>query len=641
MSTRLGNIAPELKLALRRHEKNVLQEIDRTNDQILPFIQAINKLPKELEGQVGRALLNGDTATVNAVPTLRASYPGVTRALNTIKSELQALGRFGEGVVDYFPRIVKDLEGLKKHLGLIYSEGIEKALLKAEASMIRKEGRSLTDVEQSLVVNRFLFAEDNTAFQPGYAKGRRIEQITPDLQKFYESPTESLLRYVSGAINDIQTAKFFGRDLARRKQGGKYYNDVDSSIGNLAARLQLEGKMTREQGVILRDILKARFEGGDKGMSTVLANVRNLTNTALLGNVASAATQIGDSFLTVYHHGAVPTIQAVAQRILGKQVLTAKQLGLINHVAEELSGRGVTGAALQNTMKYSGFMAIDMFAKGLNLNAGLIKNTKLAQTAAGQKVLWNRYGRAFGDDMPQLIEDLKARRMSDNVETLAFSELSDAQPISKAEMPEAYLRHPNGRLFYQLKTYMLKQVDVVRRDAYQKIATGEPKQIMEGAKNLAALAAVYASANVPGDVVKDILAGRDVDPFTTPKLVENVLQTFGLNRYAQERLSKGRVVETVQDLITPPVRVFQDIGKTANSILEGESDYKGLSYIPLAGRPAYERWLGGNERREISEKRSANIGKPKEERELLSPAAKEYLATKRRERAEKKLREGR
>ena len=639
ISTRLGNIDPSLKLVLRRHEKEVLQQLDHTNDQILPFIQALDKLPKEASTQAARALMNGDTAAISAIPELRATYPGVAKALGGIKKELLALNRFGEGVVDYFPRLVKDLEGLKNHLGQIYSEGIEKALLTAEANIIRKEGRSLTDVEQSLVVNRFLFASDRQAFQPGYAKSRRLEQITPDLQKFYEPPAESLLRYVSGALNDIQAAKFFGKDLTVRKQGGKSYNDIDSSIGNLTARLQGEGKLTREQGVELRNILKARFESGDKGMSTVLANARNLTNTALLGNFASAATQIGDSLFTVYHHGAIPTIQAVAQRVLGRQKLTAKQLGLINHVAEELAGQSATGTLLQKSLKYSGFMAIDMFAKGINLNAGLIKNTKLAQTAAGQKVLWERYGRAFGDDMPQLITDLKARRMSDNVEALAFAELSDAQPISKAEMSEAYLRHPNGRILFQLKTYMLKQTDIVRRDVYQKIASGEPRKIMEGSKNLAALAAIYAIANVPGDVIKDILAGRDIDPFTTPKLVENVLQTFGLNRYAQERLSQGRVVETAQDLVTPPLRVFQDIGKTAKSLLEGESDYKGLSYIPLAGRPVYERFLGGNERREISEKRLENAKLPKEERQALSPAAKEYLAKKRLERAERKLRE--
>jgi hypothetical protein len=109
--------------------------------------------------------------------------------------------------------------------------------------------------------------------------------------------------------------------------------------------------------------------------------------------------------MTVYHQGAVPTIQALAQKLIGRERVTPQQLGLINHVAEELSERGLTGAALHNTMKYSGFHAVDMFAKGLNLNAGLIKNTKLVRSAAGQKLLWERYGRSFGDEMPQLIKD--------------------------------------------------------------------------------------------------------------------------------------------------------------------------------------------------------------------------------------------
>jgi len=286
---------------------------------------------------------------------------------------------------------------------------------------------------------------------------------------------------------------------------------------------------------------------------------------------------------------------------------------------------GASGRALHLGLKYSGFKVIDMFAKGIGLNAALIKNQKLLATPEGISQFRAKYQAAFGDATGKLIEDLRAGRRTADTDFLAFNELSDMQPISKMEMPELYLKHPNGRLLYQLKTYMLKQTDIVRRDAYQEIAKGTSEGIMRGTKNLAALATLYALANVPGDVVKDLISGRPVDPFTTPKLVENVFQTFGVNRYAGQQLGQGKVVETAVGMATPPLKVLQDVAKL---------DPKAVSYLPLAGRPLYDRFLGGNERREIYEKRLENTGKGAGRGQKLSPEARAYLREKRLKRLE-------
>jgi len=628
ISTRLGNIHSSLKLAMRTHELNVLKSIDKMNDLTLPFMQAVDRLKGEESLRASRALLNGDVEAIKSIPALRETYPAIQTVLSHLETQLQGLGRFAEGVTNYFPRIVKDFEGLKKAMGGQAAQGLEKTLLDAEASMNRKEHRALTELEQSIITNRYLFAPDQGSFLPGFAKSRRMKEIPESLQQFYEPPVESLLRYISGAANDIETARFFGRDLTTSKQGKKIYTDVDGSIGNLTARLLNEGKITQAQSMELRDILKARFEGGEKGMNPALANIRNATNAALLGNVASAATQVGDSFTTVYHQGLVPTLQAVTAKILGKERITPKQLGLINHIAEELSDRGPVGQLLHTTMKYSGFHAIDMFAKGLGLNAALIRNEKLVSTPEGQAKFRAKYQTAFGEETAALIDDLKNKRVTDRVEQLVFSELSDMQPISKAEMTEMYLAHPNGRFLYQLKTYLLKQVDIVRRDAYQEIAKGTPEGIIRGTKNLAALATVYAIANVPGDVIKDWMAGRPIDPLSTPRLVENIGQTFGINRYAGQQLGQGKVVETATSMATPPLRVLQDIAKM---------EPKAVGYVPFIGRPVADRYFGGNERKEIYETRSLNKGVPEYQRKSLSPAARKYLIEKRVETDRKKF----
>lgn len=627
-STRLGKIAPELKARYRDHERRVLKALDTTYDQTAPFLSALAKQPKAVQDLIARELLNGKTAALNAIPELRAAYPKVRATLANIEGQLQALGRFGEGVGNYFPRIVKDYPALKAALDQPVREGLEKVLAEAEAAMMRKRGRPLTEVEQSVVTNRYLFAEGPNASMPGYAHGRKIKEVTEKLQPFYEAPAESLLRYLTGSIRDIEAARFFGKDLKTNAKGERVFNNIDESIGELVSRLQREKQLSPQQVQDLRAILKSRFEGGEKSMSPGLAMVRDLTNASLLGNFTSAATQIGDSMLSIYHFGLVPTLQGVVQRVRGTSLVTPKDLGLINHVAEELSGKRIPGEVLHQTLKWSGFQAIDQFAKGISINAALAKAKAQARTAKGQVALTERYGYAFGDEMPQLLDDLRAGRNTTRTQTLAFETLSDIQPVSKAEMPQAYLDHPNGRILYQLKTYMLKQFDVVRREAYDNIASGDPKKMMRGVKNLAALGTVYALANVPGDVIKDLLNGRDPDPFTTPTLVENVLATFGMNRYNQGRLSEGKIVETGVGFVTPPLRVLEDVALGRD---------KSFAYIPLIGRPVYERFLGGNERREISEKRQANKGKPPGETEELSPEAKAYLLEKRMERERKKL----
>lgn len=49
-----------------------------------------------------------------------------------------------------------------------------------------------------------------------------------------------------------------------------------------------------------------------------------------------------------------------------------------------------------------------------------------------------------------------------------FNELAEIQPITLSEMPERYLKHPNGRIMYALKSFTLKQIDVLRKNIVQE-----------------------------------------------------------------------------------------------------------------------------------------------------------------------------
>ena len=602
LSTRLGEISPALRKRARDYERVVMERTDKALDRVSPFLHAVREVGGEAGKELKTAMLTGDATqiaeAIKGKPELVKGWREVQNLLREFEKEHIGLGRFKEGLTNYFPRIITDFEGLKKALGQQERTKLEETLARAEAKIVKEQQRGLTDIEQSLIINRSLTADPAFSQLPDYAKARKIREVTEKLEPFYAPPTDSLLRYISAAVQDAEMAKFFGRNLATKKSGEKVYTDVDASIGNIVAEELKAKRMDHTQANELRAILKSRFEGGEQAMSGPLQDVRNLTNAGLLGNVLSAATQIGDSVMTIYHHGLMPTLRAVKDKLTGNAEVTTKQFGLVNHIAEELGSARATGKVLQTLFKYSGFTAIDQFAKGLNLNAALTKNRSAANSVKGLEKLQEKYGQAFGDEFPALIDDLKAERMTERVKSLLFSELSDAQPITKMEMPQAYLDNPNGRILYQMKTYMLKQMDVIRRDAYDNIADGK---YVEGAKNLVAVAAALSLSNIPGDIIKNWIKGRPVD-LDKIDYVENLLRTFGLNRYTTDKMTSGTpakgAVEFGINTVKPPIL----------SMAQDLDDPKKLSkYVPIIGRTIYDRELGGNEAAFAAEQRRERL----------------------------------
>jgi len=616
ISTELGGISQSLLLRARDYERAVLERTDQAMDAITPFIKGIRKLPTATADALNLALLKNNpgeiAAAIKGNPVLVAGYRQVQNVLAAFRAEQIGMGRFAAGVNEYFPRVVKDLEGLKEALNLPMRTHLETLLVKAEAEMIKTRGREMTDVERSLVVNRALQTSSSNSALPGFAKARGVD-VTADLAQFYMTPTESLLRYIAGAVEDAEVAKFFGKDLASKTlSNGQMATHVDKSIGNLMDSEMQTGKISPEQQLRIESILKSRFKQGERPMSEFFQDVRNVTNLGLLGNFASAATQIGDAMFTVKHHDWMPTLGALRMELTGSSRITPKEFGLVNQIAEEFGGARLSGKAVQTAFKYTGFSAIDQFAKRLNLNAGLIKNQQLAQTAKGRAVLAERWGEAFGAEFPQLLQDLAAKRISEPVKSLLFSELSNAQPITKLELPQAYLEHPNGRILYQMHTYMLKQIDIVRREGYQEIAKGN---YVKGARNLVGLAVTMSLANIPGDIIKDMLSNRPVN-LDKIDYVENLLQNFGINHYTMGKINRETLAKGIKEFavgaVTPPsLSMLSDLDKPERLI----------KYIPGVGRPLYDREFGGNEARKWAELVQAKR-KERDRLEEASPALK-------------------
>ncbi len=665
IDTRLDLLVPGANLGLvqRNFERSVMQSVGDALKAATPFVDKFLKLPLDVQDFIAGALRNGDRSVLKAYPELEADFKPVVKLLDSIETQLKGLGRFAKGVADYFPRSIRDLDGLMEALGKDVQVGLEARLAKAELEMGAKKLRPMTELERDIVINDYLFRPDPTSGLPGYAKSRGLDVIPDELQHFYEDLPTTLTKYLSAAVNDIETAKFMGQDLKTSLNGKRAYTDVQGSIEAKVARIVSEHKVGSDAMKELRDIWQARFGPGEQAVGPIQQNFRNITNAALLGQIGSAATQIGDVMMLPWHFGIVPATRAVFEQATRKTKLTPDMIGLVSHAGEELARQGLTSrnfsrllkdptyanfsdvarhasqSYLEGVLKYSGFQALDLFAKGVGLNAGLLDARSRLSTPAGNALLDARYGELFGPEWTQVKADLLARKDTVGTRLIAFDRLSDAYPVSKAQTSEGLLANPGNRWMGQLKSYVMKQADIIRVNSYEKIKSGDPQLMRQGVTALLSLGGMYAIAGVPADAVKDFLSGRETQPITSQKLLENVLQNFGMSRYALDRISQGKFTDQAASMITPPISVINDL-LTANE--------KSVSYIPVIGRQLYDIEGPGNVKREIAEAirhnkqalRDPVTGKPLPgEAKLLSEEAKQYIKEKRMKAAEKKAAE--
>lgn len=603
-STRLMNKSKEIWRRAIEHERVVLRDTHKHLAAVDPFLERLNKLPKETRDILSRAVLTGRAEVTNRLLSaigdgeLSKAWKATRSTLDSLGDQLVAAKRFTKGNLDYFPRIVKDVDGLLKALGKERGSFLEEAIKKADTEAIQKRGTGLTDLEKSLVINKVLASEQKAGNQPGFAKNRGVEEITPELQQFYASPAESLHSYIRAAVEDIERAKFFGKDLEVIKSGDKEYTNVDKSIGSVVQRMINEGKLSGKDAEEVHSMLKSRFINGERAPWEIIQAGKNLTYAGLLGNPFSAVTQLGDAIIQSYTQDVRSTLDAIVRNVTGRKIVNMKDFGLSDHIAEEFVSTSKTAKALNKIFKYTLFKGIDEFGKDTALNASVIKNSRLARSEGGIQQLVSKYGEYLQPgEMEQLIKDLQKGEPTDLVRSIAFAELSRTQPITRLELPQAYLDHPNGRLLYQFKTFMLKQIDVARRDGFNEIKKGN---VATGLKNLTQLGLALGVAGMTTDKIKDFLLGKEVD-LSASDVPMNMLKSFGLTEYyidnffgvskeeASERRKAGdtnarttpaKPLESTINTFAPPAQMF-------DQVVTG--DKKALRYIPFVGPLLYEQ----------------------------------------------------
>lgn len=636
--SRLQTVAPKLAARLREFEFGIHKKGSDYIGRLKPFIKGIKtgtlniggniwKLSKSERVSVSKALMNRDYDTaegiLNKYAKSRGTLDEVRNVLDNVFDELKEAGIKGVKYMEnYFPRRVINVKQLRKEISEIDTQESNRLATELRNARLEKNRALTIDEEEAIIRNRLqavMNAKPNAKL--GNMQNRQIEELYDNLLKYYDEPENALIEYVQGAVNVIERKRFFG-DSAVADDLLSF--NSDKSIAKLINDELVD--FSDDALDEIETVLTARFspQFADKPAGHKVQIAKNLIYASHLGNPYNALTQMGDLGISAYLEGILNMPKGI-MRMITNSGIDIRDLGIENFGAELGTQKGWSRALVDLSFK-TGFAKIDRFGKNALINSAFEKVYKQV-TATGKKLeknlakLRKEYGATFGDDLDSFINAVRNKDFQDpNVQLYLFNRLADAQPITMSELPASYLRNPNGRLFYTLKSYSIKQLDIMRKDIWRNVADGVKeknlKKVGEGLKNAMAYTVLVTGGNATVKQIKDFTLGKEIDEDkVTDDFVNNILQQFFLSKYMVDRtLSKGDIPEAFIQIAVPPYDwasylgkdIFYFLGvdeffnpldpfKKLNKELDGGYKYKSLQYLPFVGKLPYWWFMGGKE----------------------------------------------
>ncbi len=373
---------------------------------------------------------------------------------------------------------------------------------------------------------------------------------------------------------------------------------VEDSIGRLIVDLAQKGVIHVKDERAVRDILLARFNS--LRIEKFALGVRDVSTIVTLNDITNALTQITDFTFAAFKFGLFDTIQGM-KKVEG---LTREDLGIKN-IAVEFRGASALSKWLNLQLKVIGLDLIDGFAKNTAINASVLSARKKAK--ANNKKFDEHLKFLFGEQAGQVKKDLIDGKITDEIIFIAFNDLADIQPITTDQMTAGY--QSGFKPFYVLKTYSIKALDILRNECFSKISSGVrmlkdndnegKKLIAEGLKNIINLQLFMWLFGIPQDILKDIIANREID---IPEYVIDNIIIFGIfNRYLIKKTSENPANIYLENIKLPALQAVGDLWTGIQQVKKGKKKVKDLyvwSRVPVVGK-MYYNWFGGKKNKRV------------------------------------------
>ena len=520
----------------------------------------------------------------------------------------------------YFPRNVRDYKGLIKALGLTEDSGeFSVALTKeAERKGIKKEDMP---IEMRIKVLSSMAMSGRPAVRGSgfrHAKGRKLT-VTKQTNEFYDDPHTALMSYIERIHENIHRKMLFGRGVDIE------LGVTDDQVGKFVERMVREGKLSEKDQQEVLEVFRARFSYNPLKSKGIQA-IKNFTYLTVMGQVATTMIQVGDIILGGAFNSKDPIVfsKALLKAILGNTWITNKAVqskitvdmaGQQRIAAEFSTNAARFSKALNMAFKLNGFTWIDKITKEVTMNAAIDSMQKLAKK---NKLLGRKWYHgsqkyqiliedAFGEDRAAEIDaKLKNGVIDDDIIGLAYWVLLDHQPVAESEMPENALTSPRAALFYQMKTYTIRQLNTLRNRTFDMARRGHKAQAI---RNLMWFTPLLVMAGAGPDALRDWLRGKEVE--WEDVVWENILKLSMLSKYSlvKARSDVSSLLGKSIAAFSFPTSVVQDFDyyykwfnwqKNQDTLNPpGDSPEYGVRsyrHIPIIGDPLYYGYpLIGNE----------------------------------------------
>ncbi len=594
-----GNIRDANKAifgVLRNYEYAKSQLSMKLENATMPASRLARKiLTKEGNDVVGNLLMSGKLDEAKALVEQHTRYgkefaqtiDQAREALDYVH-QLEVEARGAENVPyvkGYFPRQLISYADFREFLGRD-EQGV------ADAAIKRAQDRSetpLTREQKDAALNNLISQSRMNGGKPGFLKGRTIREIDSNISKFYEPWDVALENYLRKATNDVVNRSYFGKAA-----DGAAWNPTGGSLGKAIADEIAAGRLKGKAQDIVIDNLQDRFgyENAATGISAEIGRkIRFAQSAAFLGQLGTALAQFGDIYGSILHQGPIDTALGYVPKRVGKALgmqekLSLRDIGIHEgnvETAQFSRRKGAVDKAADLTVKF-GVGLSDQFNKGGVANAIRRHYADIMMNPDGADYarLNRDYSRKFPQQWPAMLKELSSKAFQNGdisklpeAQFFLYNELADIHPINPSGMAQGFnAAHPLAKPLWGLKSYMIKQLDIMRARGYEKIK--DPKSRYEGLTYLAAYAAIVAGAqNFSISWLRDHLANRDAD--TSDYFVGGFLQPLGISRYTINTLRKGEVGKAMVESLLPAVSLaregINDIGLTRD-LLQGRRDKK-------------------------------------------------------------------
>lgn len=584
------------------------------------FVDKLNNMKNE----EARAWLLERASTPELKEQFQTAFDGMIMILNSLKMQMQELEVNANWIEDgqFFPRSIKDYQAFSEgYLNLaeqnIFAKVVD--ISKINEGRTSKERAEIEYHLQRMFNN--MVKNSSSEQRVTFLQNRIIKEVTPEMRKYYEDPIDAYMKYVEDASRTILTRELVGasHDKLAALQADENYRVselinagvVYDALKNAGAfnpeRIDLTGmdeyqrSQVREQQEKLKTFYKAlhAYITRYKETGKFARATNDLLSVTMLAHPSTALSQGQEMITTAWLFGLKNTATAAYNALKGKKTISIEELGIdeLEDAYKSLS-RNTLGLVTDASLKYSGFKLADVYFKNVALNAiyNYFDNALKDPSKPQYKEAMDRIKTSFeGLDgyearVVALIEDIKNKRLSDDVKYLMFDTFAHQQPINAANISFGYnASSPLGRLcLYKFNTVAYRQLNAICGRLKESWMTQDSKgnlhlDAKKGLAETLRLMMFLALIGVPLDVIKDILSGRfEFSPGKS--YMFSVGQCFLLNEYDAKTLSQEGLGSFFNNKLAAPLTplnwISQDIWKTA----KGDFSMKTLKGVPVFGR---------------------------------------------------------